>query len=236
LNEIRVDNDALLAVSGNDTQHAEAYIREEHYLERRSYKDAVLELQKVLSRGLRSFYRRAYRILRNTADAEDAVQDAVLSAWAHIGQFRGEAQMSSWLTAIVINSARIKLRRRPSQPHVGLDETTREQDIPASDLVSDHRPSPEEMCRRKEFDERLMRALAQLPPALRKTFLARDVEGLSIRETAALLGVPCGTVKTRLSRARVKLKKIMTKNFKDRASRFESFRAEGAGIPACTTQ
>jgi len=80
------------------------------------------EMQDVLSRSLPSFYRKAYRQLGNAADAEDAVQDALLSAYKHLDQFKGQAQMSTWLTAIVINSARMQLRRRPRQIHLSLDE------------------------------------------------------------------------------------------------------------------
>src|SRR6266699_289620 len=80
------------------------------------------EMQDVLSRSLPSFYRKAYRQLGNAADAEDAVQDALLSAYKHLDQFKGQAQMSTWLTAIVINSARMQLRRRPRQIHLTLDE------------------------------------------------------------------------------------------------------------------
>ena len=80
------------------------------------------EMNKALRRCRASFFRNAYRFLNNEADAEDAVQDALLSAYKHIDQFRGEAQMSTWLTAIVSNSARMQLRKRQRQIHVSLDE------------------------------------------------------------------------------------------------------------------
>jgi len=84
--------------------------------------NGIREMQDVLSRYLPRFYRSAYRQLGNEADAEDAVQDALLAGYEHLDQFKGEAQMSTWLTAIVTNCARMQLRRRPRQPHVSLDE------------------------------------------------------------------------------------------------------------------
>jgi RNA polymerase sigma factor (sigma-70 family) len=76
---------------------------------------AARELQKVLSLRLPSFYRRALRLLGNGADAEDAVQEALLAAYKHLHHFRGQSQMSTWLTTIVSNCARMQLRRRPHQ-------------------------------------------------------------------------------------------------------------------------
>src|SRR4029077_1356684 len=76
------------------------------------------QLEQILSSGLHPFYRRAYRLLGNAADAEDAVQDGLLAAYTHLNQFRGQSQISSWLTTIVLNCARLQLRRRPRHLHV----------------------------------------------------------------------------------------------------------------------
>src|ERR1700687_621441 len=85
------------------------------------------EINDALLRYRHVFYRSAFRYLGNAADAEDAVQDALLSAYKHIGQFRGQARISTWLSAIVINSALMQLRRRSRQPQVSLDEQNPEQ-------------------------------------------------------------------------------------------------------------
>ncbi len=88
-------------------------------------------MQEVLTQSMPLFYRRAYRYLGNAADAEDAVQDALLSACRHLDQFKGQSKMSTWLTTIVINSALTQLRRRPRQIHTSLDEQLGDdQDIP----------------------------------------------------------------------------------------------------------
>src|SRR6202022_2329656 len=129
------------------------------------------EMQRVLSRSLPTFYRRAYRCLGNAADAEDAVQDALLSACRHLGQFKGRAQMSTWLTTIVTNSALTQLRRRSRQAHLSLDER-----------FGDCGPDPEAECIKSELHECLMRFVAELSPSLRKVLQLRDLDGLTTRE------------------------------------------------------
>jgi RNA polymerase sigma-70 factor (ECF subfamily) len=176
----------------------------------RSQEKEIQELTDVFIRCLPSFYAHAFRRLGNAADAEDAVQDAYLSAYTHVNQFRRQGQMSTWLTAIVINSALMKLRRRPRQLHLPLDAPDREREHQAfSDTIPDHQPNPEEICGRWELAQWLARLSKRLSPTLRRTFQMRDVDGLSIRETAKRLGVPRGTVKGRVTRARAHLKQMV---------------------------
>ena len=164
----------------------------------------------ILTSGLPSLYRGAYRLLGNTADAEDAVQDALLSAYLHLDQFRGQSKMSTWLGAIVHNSARMQLRKRLRHVHVPLDEPIGEgEEHSASPRLADRRPSPEHEYRNTELGRRLAHLQSQLTPTLRKTFQLRDIEGLSIREAARILGVPLGTVKAQSARARKKLRQLM---------------------------
>jgi len=155
------------------------------------------------------FRRFSLILLIIVADAVDAVHDAVLSALTHVHQFRGHAKMSTWLTTIVINSARMKLRRRLSHVQIALDDTCGEENVSVAEILSDARPGPEELCRDREIAETLAQATSRLSPTLRTTFQLRDIEGLSIRETADLLRVPTGTVKARLARARVRLREVM---------------------------
>jgi RNA polymerase sigma-70 factor, ECF subfamily len=155
----------------------------------------------------RSFYRSAFRHLGNAADAEDAVQDALLSAYKHLSQFRGQARISTWLSAIVINSARMQLRRRSRQPQVPLVEQNPDEETQAlCERLPDRGPTPEEACRTAELAEHVLRMMRQLSPALRRAFQLRELDGLSIRETANVLGVAEGTVKAQLARARTKLR------------------------------
>ena len=173
------------------------------------YDRHVQELRDLIACNSHRFRRIALAHLGNLDDAEDALQDALLSALTHVNQFRGQAKMSTWLTSIVINSARMKLRQR-SRGYVPLDESTG-QDFTLAEMLSDTQPSPEEAYRHREISETLADAISRLSPTLLRTFQLRDVHGLSIRETANLLGVPLGTVKARLARARAKLKEKITK-------------------------
>jgi RNA polymerase sigma-70 factor, ECF subfamily len=164
----------------------------------------------VLSHCLPSLYRYAYRLLANKADAEDAVQDALLAAFQHLNQFRGEAQLSTWLTAVVINCARMQLRKRSRYIHVSLDSRIGEdQKYPLSDTLVDHRPNPEDECHTSTLNTRLMKSAAQLSPTLRRTFHLLYLDHLSVCETARVLGVPIGTVKARSARAKAKLRKLV---------------------------
>ena len=168
------------------------------------------QLEQILASGLSPLYRRAYRILGNAADAEDAVQDALLAAYTHLNQFRGQAQISTWLTTIVLNCARMQLRRRPRHVHVSLEESTGElQPLSVFERLADHRPNPEDEYRNAELSLHLAHFHRRLSPTLRRTFQLRHIDGRSIRETARILGIPAGTVKAQSARARQKLEQLM---------------------------
>ena len=170
------------------------------------YEAAARQMQEILSQRMPSFYRIAYRLLGNAEDAEDAVQDALLAAHKNLKQSRGEAQMSTWLTAIVFNSARMQLRKRPLNTHVSLDSRIgEEQEYSLSEILEDDRPNPEDECHNSKLRARLIKSIARLSPTLRKTFQLRYLDQLSIYETARVLGLPIGTVKARTTRARAKL-------------------------------
>ena len=191
-------------------QAAEVYNRIEPQLEPRAYEEQSRELQDAVLRSMPSFRRNAFRYLSNAADAEDAVQDALLSAYKHLDQFRGQAQMSTWLTAIVANCARMQLRKRPRAIHLSLDEPIGdEQEFSLSEVMADGAPNPEDECRRSELRSRLMHYLKQLSPSLRTAYQLRELDGLSTSETAQLLGLAEGTIKAQLARARAKLTKLM---------------------------
>jgi len=201
-------------------QSTNAYIATEEREEIPNEGKAAQQLEQILAGGLTPLYRRAYRILGNTADAEDAVQDALLAAYTHLDQFRGQAKISTWLTTILLNCARLQLRRRPRHIHVSIDESSEDlQPSSVSERLADNRPNPEDQCRESELRERLTHFHRQLSPTLRRTFRLRDVEGLSIRETAQILGVPKGTVKAQSARARKRLKELMRRTLKPQSRR-----------------
>jgi len=166
------------------------------------------ELDSVVSRYLPMFYKRAFQFLGNATDAEDAVQDALLSAYKHLGQFRGEAQLSTWLTTIVTNAARMQLRRRRGG-YLSLDEEQGEDGLTLSERLADSKPSPEDVCSAAQARDRLVEGVKRLSPTLRKAFQLRDIDGLTTKEAALVLGVPQGTVKAQVARARAKLAGII---------------------------
>jgi RNA polymerase sigma-70 factor, ECF subfamily len=204
---------AFKNVKSGGTEYMEArpsHSRDEHDSAVQIRAEAVGELQEVVSRYLPALYKRAYRYVGDPHDAEDAVQDALLSAYRHLHQFKGTARMSTWLTSIVTNSALTQLRRRPRQPHVSLDEPVdAEQGYCVADRVADVRPGPEGECIRAELRGRLMRSVMALSPSLRRAIQLCDLDGLKTREAANILGLSQGTVKAQVSRGRTKLKQLM---------------------------
>jgi RNA polymerase sigma-70 factor, ECF subfamily len=168
------------------------------------------ELEDAVSKYLPVLYRRAYRYVGDVDDAEDAVQDGLLSAYKHLDQFRGTAKMTTWLTSIVTNSALTQLRRRPRQPHLSLDEQlAEEQGYFVSDRLADARPNPEDECINSNLQMHLMHFVTELSPSLRQAIQLHDLDGLTTSEAAHILGVPEGTLKARVSRARSKLRRLM---------------------------
>jgi RNA polymerase sigma-70 factor, ECF subfamily len=180
--------------------------------------ERIQGLEAILSSGLPTLRRKAYRLLGNAADAEDAVQDALLAAYTHLDQFKGQSQLGTWLTSIVLNCARMQLRGRQRHVNVPLAESIAENETRSvGEQLVDHRPNPEDQCCDSELSACLATFHHQLSPILRRTFHLRDVEGLSIRETARILGMPIGTVKAQSARARQKLKTMMRRSLRPRS-------------------
>lgn len=166
-------------------------------------------LDGLLSKYSPLMYRAALRKLGNTEDAEDALQDALLSASRNLGQFKGECHISTWLVAIAINSARMQLRRRLRHKVVSLDQTSDDGTTTMIYEPVDCRPNPEEIYKVVEMRGIIGRLTARLSPPLHKAFRLRVLEGLSIHEAARLLGVTEGTLKAQLFRARARINALM---------------------------
>jgi len=168
------------------------------------------DLEGVISNYSPVLFRVALRRLRNVQDAEDAVQDALLSACKHIGQFEGRSQLSTWLTSIVSNAAGMKLRQTLRQETVSLDQTQGKENDGATfaNKLKDVRPNPENICAKNEMDEALRRALAELSPKLRDA-IQMYLEGTSTREAAKVLGISTHAVKSRVRRGRTMLNLLL---------------------------
>jgi len=157
----------------------------------------------------RRVYSAALAILRNEADAEDAAQEAVLKAFKNIRQFRGEARFSTWLIQITVNEARMWRRKE----HAHLVEAIVDREDAEGDYIprdfADWREIPSETLERKEVREKLAEALEALGHIYREVFVLRDMQHLSIEETAKALGISTASVKTRLLRARLMLRDLL---------------------------
>lgn len=162
----------------------------------------------------RAVFLAARSLLANDADAEDAAQEAVLKAFTHIGSFRGESKFSTWLISITINEARMALRRQHTHVYESLDEpiTDDEGDYWPRDFA-DWKDIPIEALQLKELREALSKALATLEPKYREVLVLRDMEHLSIAETAETLGISETNVKTRLHRARLRMRDALAPGF-----------------------
>jgi RNA polymerase sigma factor (sigma-70 family) len=144
------------------------------------------------------------RILRNREDAEDAVQTALLDAFRHLDSFQGRSRISSWLTRIAMNAAFLRLRSTRRRGETSLDEIM-ERNTPARFQVLDVRANPEQECSMKEARVLLANALDRLGPLYRDVLHMLHTQELPTKEVARMLGVPVGTVKARLHRARSRL-------------------------------
>jgi RNA polymerase sigma-70 factor (ECF subfamily) len=157
----------------------------------------------------RRVYGAAFAILRNEADAEDVAQEAVLKAFRHIQQFRAEARFSTWLIQITVNEARMRRRKAHAnimEPIAGRPDE--EGNYTPRDFA-DWREIPSETLERKEVRQKLAQALAELGQIYREVFVLRDMQHLSIEETAKALAISSASVKTRLLRARLMLRDLL---------------------------
>jgi RNA polymerase sigma-70 factor (ECF subfamily) len=163
---------------------------------------------------LQAAYRLSYALLRSRVEAEDAVQDSYLRAFRAIAQFRGD-DFKPWFLTIVRNVCYRQLQnRRRSFNVISLDQGLTgdgEEDAQALDVASDA-PTPEEALARAQEHVQLHRALAQLPAGLGEILHLREIEELSYQDIASMLGIPMGTVMSRLSRAREKLAALVLGN------------------------
>lgn len=179
----------------------------------KAFHDLVCPYERVI-------YFAAKSVLQNEADAEEAAQEAVLKAFTHIRSFRGESKFSTWLIQITINEARMKLRKDRRHLYDSLDEpkTSEEGDYWPLDFA-DWREIPSEALEREELRGALNRALDSLSAKYREVLICRDIQQLSIEETAQVLGISESNVKTRLLRARLQMRDALAPGFDGNWSR-----------------
>ena len=188
-------------------------------LVRRAQAGDLAAFEELVSRYEQRVYTQARRITGQEQDAEDVTQQAFLSALEHLADFRGEASFATWLTRIATHAALKIIRKRQGLPTMSLEAATEEQEtygsIPHPEYITDWREGPAELATHSETQRLIDTALAQLDEKHRLVFLLRDVEGMSVKETAEALQLSETNVKVRLLRARLQLREQLTRAFGD---------------------
>jgi RNA polymerase sigma-70 factor (ECF subfamily) len=169
--------------------------------------------EELVKRYDRKLLRIAQSVTHNREDSQDAVQEAFLKAYQHLADFREACQFSTWLIRITVNQALMKLRKQTGTKETSLDEDFGdERDILPRD-VTDWAPNPEQLCWASELRDILRNALEELRPISRTVFILRDIEGLTIDQTAVAMNMSQTAVKARLWRVRLQLREALSKHF-----------------------
>ncbi|NWF63225.1 MAG: sigma-70 family RNA polymerase sigma factor [Chloroflexi bacterium] len=167
-------------------------------------------------------YRLGLKMLGNPQDAEDVLQNTFLNALTHLKDFEGRSSLSTWLYRIASNEALMLLRRKKSVFNLDDFESASEDETQLPEVFVDWSSLPEDKLLSNESLAALSAAVTRLPEALRMVFILRDVEGLSIRETANVLSLTETNVKTRLLRARMFLREQLSEHYRERLTREET--------------
>ncbi len=167
-------------------------------------------LTTLFARDRAKLYRTAFSLLRNKEDAEDALQDGLLSAYVNLRSFEGRSRFSTWLTRVVLNAALMNRRRLPALAQISLDEIVGNDAQPWPAWAVDARPDPEQAYALVETREWVEKKMSQLSPDLRLAFQLRDMENLSNLEAAKAASVGISAIKSRTLRARRQLASLLT--------------------------
>ena len=175
----------------------------------------VAAFEQLVNRYDARLFSIAQHITHNREDAEDAVQEAFLKAFRKLTQFRENSQFSTWLIRITVNQALMKLRKQRTISEVSFDDDFQADGDIFPREVADWAPNPEELYERSELRNILVKAFEGVRPILRTVFVLRDIEGLSIDQTAEVLGLSPTAVKARLFRARLQLRELLSEYFSE---------------------
>jgi RNA polymerase sigma-70 factor (ECF subfamily) len=178
----------------------------------------VAAFEQLVKRYDRKLLRIAQSVTHNREDSQDAVQEAFLKAYQNLADFREHSQFSTWLIRITVNQSLMKLRKQRTVREVSLDEDVQGERDMLPVEVTDWAPNPEQLYWASELRHILTQTLEALRPPLRAVFVLRDIEGLSIDQTAVVLGLSQAAVKARLWRARLQLREGLNKYFRKKGN------------------
>ena len=212
-----------LVVKGGNDQHMEASVLaneiqpnkevpSESDLVHAAKQGDTIAFEELVRRYTHRVFRIAQHITHSSEVAQEVVQEVFLRVFRHIENFEERAKFSTWLTRVTVNTA-LTMHRPTRHADASLDENWQDEDVSGSELVPDWRPNPEQLYSRSELRTILEQALEQLPERYSTVFVLRDIEGLSIEETASALGLTPPAVKTRLLRARLQLRERLSAHF-----------------------
>ena len=173
----------------------------------------VAAFEQLVKRYDRKLLRIAQSVTHNREDSQDAVQEAFLKAFKHLGEFREDSKFSTWLIRITVNQSLMKLRKQRASREASLDEDFQAEGDVLPKEVTDWAPNPEQLYWASELRDILIKCLRELSPILRMVFVLRDIEGLTIDQTVQVLSVSEAAVKARLWRARLQLRESLNKYF-----------------------
>jgi len=173
----------------------------------------VAAFEELVKRYDRKLFRIAQSVTHNREDSQDAVQEAFLKAYQNLAAFREDSQFSTWLIRITVNQSLMKLRKQRSTREVSLDEDFGDEKDFLPKEVTDWAPNPEQLCWASELRDLLARSLEDLSPISRTVFVLRDIEGLSIDQTAVAMNLSSSAVKARLWRVRFQLREQLNQYF-----------------------
>src|SRR6202045_4649780 len=206
-------------MTANTTQFASREVASDDLdLVHASKEGNVAACEQLVKRYDRRLLRISQTVTRNREDSEDAVQEALLKAFQNLAEFREHSQFSTWLIRITVNQSLMKLRKQRSVREVSLDEDFQGDGDMLPIEVTDWAPNPEQFYWASELRHILTQTLEEVRPLLRAVFVLRDIEGLSIDQTALVLGLSQAAVKARLWRARLHLREGLNKYFRKKGN------------------
>ena len=206
------------------SQNLEIDERSDEQLQQQAASSDFVAFQELVSRFQSRVFRVAWRIVGQRQDAEDVTQQTFLSVMDHLSDFREESSVATWILRIATNHALKVLRKRRGLPTVSLEAPTNDEadsyaTLPHPEFIAQWRDEPSRLAQQREVRQLIETALEELPEKYRVVFVLRDIEGLSVKETAEALGLSDANVKVRLLRARLDLRERLTRALGDEATR-----------------